>query len=74
MTETIRKIAEQADMIVNGFAYRRLEDKVYVTNLNRPDKTLVLGLDDAVQSTTMDDIEIQVALKYLKRNRSFLEG
>jgi len=61
-------------MIVNGFAYRRLEDKVYVTNLNRPDKTLVLGLDDAVQSTTMDDIEIQVALKYLKRNRSFLEG
>lgn len=74
MTETIRKIAEQADMIVNGYAYRRLEDKVYVTNLNRPDKTLVLGLDDAVLSTTMDDIEIQVALKYLKRNRSFLEG
>ena len=72
--ENIRKAAEQADMIVNGYAFQQNADKLYVRNLNRIEKVLVLGKNDIVLITKMDDIEIQVVLRNLKRNRKFLKG
>ena len=48
MTEKIRDAAEQADLIVNGYAFRKKEDKLFVLNLNNPEKALVLGANDEV--------------------------
>ena len=69
----IRKTAEQADMIVNGYAFQQCEDKLFVRNLNRMGKILVLGRNDTIIETNMDDIEIQVVLRILERNRKFLK-
>ena len=74
MTEKIRDAAEQADLIVNGYEFRKKEDKLFVLNLNNPEKALVLGANDEVLETSMDDIEIQVVMSYLERNRKFMEN
>ena len=73
MTEKIRDAAEQADLIVNGYAFRKKEDKLFVLNLNNPEKALVLGANDEVLETSMDDIEVRIAGDYLEKNRKFME-
>lgn len=69
----IEKVANEADMIVNGYAFTRCDEGFRVLNLNKVDKALVLSLDGDVLETTMDDIEIQIVKEYYKRNMQFLE-
>ena len=64
----IIKIADEADMIINGYAFTKCESSIRVLNLNRPNKALVITLE-----TTMDDIEIQIAKDYYNNNKKFLE-
>ena len=73
MTDKIHDAAARADLIVNGYAFQKKEDKLFVLNLNNPEKALVLGANDDVLETSMDDIEIQVVMSYLERNRKFME-
>ena len=54
----IKMIADEADMIVNGYAFKRCKEGYRVLNLNRPDRATVLSLDGKVLETSMDDIEI----------------
>lgn len=56
----IEKIADEADMIVNGYAFTKCDLGFRVLNINRFDRALVLSLDGEVLETTMDDIEIQI--------------
>lgn len=69
----VRNIADEADMIVNGYAFKCSPEGFRVLNLNRPDKAVVMSKDDEVLETSMDDIEIQIVKDYLKKNRKFLE-
>ena len=69
----IHKIANEADMIVNGYAFTRCEEGFRILNLDRIDKALVLSFDGEVLETTMDDIEIQIVKDYYKKNMQFLE-
>ena len=69
----IHKIANEADMIVNGYAFTRCKEGFRVLNLYRMDKALVLSFDGEVLETTMDDIEIQIVKDYYKKNMQFLE-
>lgn len=73
MTDKIYDAAAKADLIVNGYAFQKKDDKLFVLNLNNPEKALVLGANDDVLETSMDDIEIQVVMSYLERNRKFME-
>ena len=61
----IKKIADEADLIVNGYAFTKKQDAIYALNLNNPEKATVF---------TIDDIEINIVLDYFKRNRKFMEG
>ena len=69
----IKSIADGADIIVNGYAFTRKDDCVHVLNLNSPDKAVVFSLDGDVLETTMDDIELSIASRYLKQNLKFME-
>ena len=69
----IKSIADGADIIVNGYAFTRKDDCIHVLNLNSPDKAVVFSLDGEVQETTMDDIEISIASRYLKQNLKYME-
>ena len=70
----IIKIADEADMIVNGYAFTRCVEGFRILNLNRPDRALVISRDGETLETSMDDIEIQIAKDYYRKNRKFMEG
>ena len=69
----IRKIADEADMIINGYAYTRKQNIIQVLNLNDTKSASALSLDGDVLETTMDDIELSIILDYYKRDRKFME-
>ena len=69
----IKTVADKADIIVNGYAFTREEDGIHVLNLNSPDKAVVFNAKGEVLETTMDDIEISIASRYLKENLKYME-
>lgn len=69
----IKSIADQADLIINGYAFTRKEDRIHVLNLNNPDKAVVFSPDGEVLETTMDDIELSIASRYLLQNLKYME-
>lgn len=74
MTEAaLTSIADAADMIVNGYAFTGNAMGYRVLNLNQPDRAAVISSDGEVLETSMDDIELQIALDYYKANRQLLE-
>ncbi|MEI3281100.1 MAG: hypothetical protein V8R46_10450 [Eubacterium ramulus] len=71
--DKIREIADQADMIVNGYAFTRENNQIKILNLNNLDKALVISEAGEVLETTMDDIEIRIVLDYWSSDRKFME-
>ncbi|MBQ4388183.1 MAG: hypothetical protein II822_11355 [Prevotella sp.] len=69
----IKNIADKADVIINGYAFTRNEERIQVLNLNSPDKAAVFSADGQVLETTMDDIELSIASRYLQQNLKYME-
>lgn len=72
MQPSVKDIADNADMIINGYAYTRDGDYVRVFNLNYQNHAAVI-YDDKIVETNMDDIENQIVLDYYKENKEFME-
>lgn len=69
----IKTIADRANVIINGYAFTREDDRIHVLNLNSPTKAIVFSSDGEVLETTMDDIEISIARRYLLQNMKYME-
>jgi hypothetical protein len=69
----IKTVADKADVIINGYAFTRENDLIRVLNLNSPDKAVVFSSKGEVLETTMDDIELSIADRYLKQNLKYME-
>ena len=69
----IKIVADEADLIVNGYAFTKKNDLIHVLNLNSPDKAVVFSLVGEVLETTMDDIELSIAIRYLHQNLKYME-
>jgi hypothetical protein len=69
----IKTVADKADIIINGYAFTQVHDHIQVLNLNCPDKAVVFSSDGEVLETTMDDIELSIASRYLQQNQKYLE-
>lgn len=69
----IIKVADEADLIVNGYAFTKCANGYKVLNLNRPTCATVLSTEGEVLETTMDDIEIQIVKDYFRNNKKFME-
>ena len=73
MTEQeIEKIADEADLIVAGYAYTVRRDRVAVTNLNAPEQWCVLTIDGEVTDVHMDDETLQKVKTLYRKNKQFL--
>lgn len=68
------KIADEAEIIVNGYAFTKAGKNIRVLNLNDTDKAAVLNENGEVLETSMNDIELDIVLDYFVRNRKFMEG
>lgn len=69
----IMQVADNADMIINGYAFTQEKDRIRILNLNNPTKAVSLKKDGAVMETSMDDIEIRIVKDYLLKNMAFME-
>lgn len=67
------KVADEADMIVNGYAFSKCAEGYRILNLNRPEHAAVLSKKGEILETTMDDIEIEIVRDYYKKNSEFME-
>ena len=67
------KIADAADLIVGGYAMQKHDLGIRIVNLNSGN-ALIVSSDNKILETSMEDIEVAVALDYLDLNRSFIEA
>ncbi|MBQ6518439.1 MAG: hypothetical protein IJI14_06950 [Anaerolineaceae bacterium] len=76
MTEKdIITLAEQADIIVNGYAFTQRDDGfISILNLYHPDCAMVVNKDNEIIETNMDPIEQQIVLDLCKKNLQFIEA
>ena len=72
MIDKINQIAQNANFIVNGYAFTCENEKVRVLNLNNMDKASVLDMNGKVLMTSMDDIEISIIQRYWEKNKQFI--
>ena len=69
----VQNIADNADMIVNGYAFTKCELGYKVLNLDNPQKAMVVSDTGEPFETTMDDIEIRIVVDYFLKNKKFME-
>lgn len=70
----IKKVADEADMIINGYAFTKCEEGFRVLNLNRPDRAIVISPEGETLETSMDDIEIQIVKDYYRKRNHYGEN
>lgn len=71
----IQRIADNADMIIAGYAYTKTEDgTIRVINLYNIEEACVLMPDGTMLETTMDDITLLKTQAYYLKNKEFMEG
>ncbi|WP_304243599.1 DUF7723 family protein [Phascolarctobacterium succinatutens] len=68
----VQEIADQADMIVAGYAYKVQDNYIEITDLNNITKTAVIQNDELVESV-MSDEEDNIVMKYYNRNKDLLK-
>ena len=70
----LQKIAENAKIIVNGYAFSKRDDGfISILNLDHPDCAMVISKELEIIETNMDEIEQRIVLSLAKRNLAFLE-
>lgn len=69
----IIKVADTADMIVNGYAFTKENGMIRVLNLNHPERACVLTKNGEMAETTMDDVELSIVSDYYQKNKKHLE-
>lgn len=69
----VKQVADNADMIINGYAFTKTDKYVKVLNLNNPEKAVMIDIQGEVLETSMDDIEIQIVKTYWEKNKNLME-
>ena len=59
---TMQEIADAASFIIDGYAMEVLDSGMRITNLHRLDHVAFLSPKGEVLETTMDDIELHIAI------------
>ncbi|WP_296324958.1 hypothetical protein [Treponema sp. UBA3813] len=70
----VKKISDEADMIVCGFAYKKNEQGIKIFDLNNCEGVAVISDDGTLIETNMDDIELSIAKKHLAINAKYMEA
>ena len=69
----IKQIADEADVIISGYAFTKIDDEIKVFNLNNGKSAAVLQTDGTLIETNMDDIELEIATKYMLSSLKYME-
>lgn len=69
----LMRIADNAGMVVNGYAFTKKGSVISILNLNNPDSAMVIARDGKILETNMSPIEQVLVLKYWAKNSVFME-
>ena len=72
--ERIREIADNADMIVRGYAFTRKGENISVINLNRPDCAMYMTPAGKMLESSMDEIEQEIVRRIWEVDSEFMEA
>ena len=72
--EDLHDIIKNANMIVCGYAFTISKDgNIRVLHTRSPHHALVMSSEGEIYETSMDDIEIDIVLGYLEKNKKYME-
>lgn len=72
MQFNLKEIADNADMIINGYDFTKDGSYIRVLNLNCMNHSATI-YGDKIVATNMDDIENQIVMDYYEQNKQFME-
>ena len=72
--EKLRKIADEADMIVRGYAFTRRGDNIAVLNLNNGRSAMLLSAEGKLLETNMDPIEQVIVMTIWGKDAEYMEA
>lgn len=58
----LKKIADNSDMIVNGYSFTKKESIISILNLNHPDRAMIISSEGKMLETNMEPIEQALVL------------
>jgi hypothetical protein len=73
MNDKIKAIADQADMIVSGYAFTKKNDIIQVVNINKQDHVMLINNDGKMLESSMDSIEQAIVKKIWENDSEFME-
>ena len=69
----VEKAAEEALVIIRGFAISRCNEGFRVLNLNDGEGAAIMSPDGTLIETNMDDIEVSIAKAYMMSALKYME-
>ncbi len=69
-----KEIADQAEVIINGYAVIKNDIGILVVNLNADNASAVFDRNDEMLETSMDDIDLAIAHDYLIKSKKYMES
>ena len=70
----IQKIAEDADLIVKDYAFKKNGDFIHVFNMNDGFSAMVIDNDGTMIETNMDDIQQALVKQIWDRDSKYMEA
>ncbi len=69
----IKKIADEANMIIRGYAFTYRDGNIAVLNLNRPDRAVLLSSEGKILESNTDPIEERIIVNIWNEDKEFME-
>ena len=69
-----KEIADQAEVIINGYAVIKNDIGILVVNLTADNASAVFDRNDEMLETSMDDIDLAIAHDYLIKSKKYMES
>ena len=69
----VKEIADKADVIISGYAVKKIELGYSVINLHKQNTAAVFSNELEMLETSMDDIQLEIAKKYLTKAITYME-
>lgn len=64
-------IADNANIVVNGYAFTTDKQNIKVINLNKPTSSAIITAGE-ISETSMDDIELDIVMEYFLKNKKYI--
>ena len=73
MNIKMKQIADNAEVIINGYAFSKCDLGFSIINLNAENSSAIFSNDNEMIETSMNDIELSIAYDYLLKSKKYMK-